>query len=61
MCPKYGPLKATYKVYARYVRIPGLRAHTRGSMVSTLGFRVLSCEFTSCFHYIVVSPGSVSF
>ena len=25
-----GTLKSPYRVYSRYVRIPGLRAHTRG-------------------------------
>ena len=38
--PEYGPLglfkgmlgtlKITYRVYSRYIRTPGLRAHTRG-------------------------------
>ena len=42
MSPEYGPfgfrpssgilgtLQATYRVYSGYIRIPGLRAHTRG-------------------------------
>ena len=25
-----GALKGTFRVYSRYIRIPGLRAHTRG-------------------------------
>ena len=38
MGPEYGPfcdgvletLKSLYRVYSSYIRIPGLRAHTRG-------------------------------
>ena len=33
LSPFEGPEKGTSRVYIRYVRIPGLRAHTRGPWV----------------------------